>query len=262
MARSFRRSTGVVPYPDGAPLPTPQAARSSPGAVVGGEQPSRYAQATADLRSAAKWLLAVLAAVAAALLAGLQLARLGELHGEWWRLTVALTSSLVGLGAVGYMIAVTSRVFTDEWVTLADLDDSAFDQKLSTSGNAKRAELYRTLRIEIDRDRQWLYRHLAEDIPELHGRLRRANDDARSKSVSPGAGDSAGQLVAVRATISEVTDCANYHHTRLIVRRLRPRLAWASAVVVAAILIFAYAANPPAEPASPIKVQIVAPSTR
>jgi len=206
--------------------------------------------------------LAVLAAVAAALLAGLQLTKLGELHGEWLRLAVALISSMVALGAVGYMIAATSRVFTDEWVTLADLDDSAFDRKLSTTRNAQHAALYKRLRAEIERDRQWLYRHVAEDIPQLHGQLRRANEDARIRSAAPGPSDAVAQLEAVRATIAEVTDCANYHHTRLILRRLRPRLALASAVVVGAILVFAYAATPPGEPASPIKVEIVSPSTR
>jgi len=118
------------------------------------------------------------------------------------------------------------------------------------------------LRAEIDRDRQWLYRHVAEDIPQLHGQLRRANDDARIRGASPGTTHPVAQLEAVRAAITEVTDCANYHHTRLILRRLRPKLAWASAVVVGAILIFAYAGTPPDRPASPIKVQIVSPSTQ
>jgi hypothetical protein len=264
MARKSERSIGSPGSP--AEAPSPPAVADSPrpaqDSLPGGPQPGRYAQATADLRSAAKWLLAVLAAVAAALLAGLQLTQLGELHGDWWRLAAALISSLVGLGAVGYMIAATSQVFTDEWVTLADLDDSAFDQKLNTTRNAKRADLYKTLRTQIDRDRQWLYRHVAEDIPQLHGQLRRANDNSRIRSAAPGASDPAAQLEAVRATITEVTDCANYHHTRLILRRLRPRLAWASAVVVGAILIFAYASNPPAEPAGPVQIQIVSPSTR
>jgi hypothetical protein len=240
--------------------PTRTAAAPPPAESPPAASPSRYTQATSDLRSTAKWLLGVLAAVAAALLAGLQLTRLGELHGQWIRLAVALTAAGAALAAVGYMIAATSRVFTDQWVTLADLDDSAFDQKLSRGGGAETA-VYDLLRAEIDQDRQWLYRHVAEDIPALHRMLRQGNDAARTARAAASAGG-AGQLDVVRAAAAAVADCANYHHTRLILRRLRRKLAWASVVVVVGILAFAYAANPPADPSGPLKVEITPPAGR
>jgi hypothetical protein len=285
-----------------SPRPTPKIVGFQPLTPSIG-QIGRYAKGTEGLRATAKWLLAVLAAVGTVLLAGLQLTKLGELHGQWLRLAIALAASAAALSAVGYMIAATSRIFTDPWVTLDNLDNEALDQSLvqaeeqargeprparnslgsaavpptippqivgqleervSAPGRAgdnigltpERSEKidYEMLRGKVERDRQWLYRHVAAGIPELHRKLRKANDAARSL---PSGAEGVDQLAALRAATAEVVDCANYHHVRLILRGLRPRLAWATAVVVIAILIFAYATNPPAKPSGPIKVQIV-----
>jgi hypothetical protein len=211
----------------------------------------RYARATESLRAAAKWLLAALAAVGGVLIAGLQLTKLGSLGGtDWPRLTVAGAAAAVALAAVGYMIAATSRVFTDEWVSLAELEDEAFDLVLQADGRARpreaalRARLLENLRARIDNDRQGLYAHIASSVPDLFRTLREANEEVRSAASGEGLGLALARALLIRTAVEEVTDCANYHRTRLIVRRLRPRLAVACVVTVAAVLVFAYAANP------------------
>jgi hypothetical protein len=209
----------------------------------------RYARATESLRATAKWLLAALAAVGGVLLASLQLTRLGSFAGaDWPRLTTAVTAAVLALAAVGYMIAATSRIFTDEWVTLADLDDEAFARLLHPSSSRKtvrRGKLLEDVRARIDNDRQGLYAHIAATVPDLYRELREANETARAATSEAELAQALAHAGMVRAVVSEVTDCANYHRTRLILRQLRPRLAAATAVAVAAVLIFAYAANPP-----------------
>jgi hypothetical protein len=198
--------------------------------------------------------LAALAAVGGVLLAGLQLTTLGSFSGgEWLRLTVAAVAAVLALAAVGYMIAATSRVFTDEWVTLADLDDEAFDQLLEGSPSDKvsaRVELLKDLRARIDNDRQGLYAHLAVSVPDLYRQLREANEAARAAHSDADVARTLARAALVRSGVNEVTDCANYHRTRLMLQELRPRLALATAVTVAAVLVFAYAANPASDDAS------------
>jgi hypothetical protein len=226
-----------------------------------GRDPGRYAAATEALRLTAKWLLAALAGVGAVLVAGLQLARLGSLAGgERPRLAVAVIAAAVALGAVAYMIAVTSRIFTDEWVTLAALDDETFQAQLDTDARARRRlALLQRLRAEIDNDRQALFGQVAGTVPALHRALREANEAARA---APAA--SRGQALRwagyVQAVAGQVVDCANYHRTRLTMRRLRPRLGLAATLAAAAVLTFAYAANPPRPPADPVTVQVVSPA--
>jgi len=212
----------------------------------------RYARATESLRAAAKWLLAALAAIGGILLASLQLTKLGSLGGaEWPRLATAVTAAVLALAAVGYMIAATSRIFTDEWVTLADLDDEAFDRLLqdpsSSRKAARRVKLLKDARARIDNDRQELYAHIAVSVHDLYRELREANEAAREAGRAATSEAELARALAhaslVRAVVNEVTDCANYHRTRLILRNLRPRLAAATAITVAAVLVFAYAAN-------------------
>jgi hypothetical protein len=222
----------------------------------------RYVRATDAHRAAAKWLLAALAAVGAVLIAGLQVARLGGLEpSSWARQVGGLAAALLALLAVGYMIAATSRVFTDEWVTLAELADETIDEELRPTPSAQRLRLLEDLRAKIDNERQLLYRHVADSVPDLHRVLRRANDAARAAGSQPAQRADLARALAwvrlVRATAGEVTDCANYHRTRVLLRRLRPRLAWGAALTVVAVLVFAYATNPPDRQGGPVKVQLV-----
>jgi hypothetical protein len=224
-----------------------------------GSDPGRYAVATEALRLTAKWLLAALAGVGAVLVAGLQLARLGSLTGtDLPRLVIAVVAAAVALGAVAYMIAATSRIFTDEWVTLAALDDETFETQLEVSARARRRlDLLALLRDEIDNDRQTLFGQVAGTIPALHRALREANEAARNAPAST-RGQALRWAGYVQAVAGQVVDCANYHRTRLTLRRLRPRLGLAAAITAIAVSTFAYAANPSRPPtADPITVQVV-----
>src|SRR6478735_3650820 len=86
-----------------------------------------YAAATQTLRTTVRWLITAAAGVGGALVAGLGLKGLGSLSfDDWPRLIAATVSMVAALASVGYMITRASRVLTDEWITLAQLNLEEF----------------------------------------------------------------------------------------------------------------------------------------
>jgi hypothetical protein len=208
-------------------------------------QAAGYAAATDNLRTATRWLLTAAAAAGAAMVAGVQLTRIGSLSlGDWPRLIAAGAGLAAGLGAVGYMIFRTSRLLTDEWITLAQLELYEFKQQLRESG--RRRDKQRSLAIdriyeELQGYQDELYGGVAESISDLYSRLIKANDAAR-KSSDPAHMKTAADL---KNAVDTLVQAANYSYTRADFAVLRRRLAQAGAVFVAGVVIFAYAANPP-----------------
>ena len=204
-----------------------------------------YATATDNLRTATRWLLTAAAAAGAVLVAGLQLTSIGSLgSSDWPRLIAAAVGLAAGLGAVGYMIFQASLLLTDEWITLAELELEPFKQQLRDSSDRRdkrRLEqigrIYNKLRSYQDE----FYGSVADSISDLYRRLIEANKKAR-ESPSPEHAQTAADL---RKAVDTLVQAANYSYTRSGFAALRRRLAWAGAVFVAGIVIFAYAANPP-----------------
>jgi len=204
-----------------------------------------YAAATDNLRTATRWLLTAAAATGAAMVAGLQLTSIGSLGaGDWPRLVLAAAGLAGALGAVGYMIFRTSRLLTDEWITLAHLELAQFQQRLRSSRHRrdkKRAEAIDHIYEELQTDRDELYGSVAESISDLYSKLIHANDAAREHPSLAQAQTAA----ALRSAVDTTVQAANYSYTRSDFAALRKDLARAAAIFVAGVVLFAYAANPP-----------------
>jgi hypothetical protein len=205
-----------------------------------------YAMATDNLRAAARWLLTAVTATGGVLVAGLQLTGLGSLGvSDWPRLLVACLGLTAGLGAVGYMVFQASLMLTDEWITLAQLDLEMINGQLAGSSrrrDRRRLERIRKIRGELENYQDEFYGSAADSISDLYRRLIDANREAR-ESPTPEHAKTAADL---REVVDTVAQAANYSYARSAFAALRQRLIWAGAVFVAGIVVFAYAANPPA----------------
>jgi hypothetical protein len=208
-------------------------------------QAASYATATANLRAAARWLLTAAAAAGAVLVAGVQLTGLGSLGtGEWPRLIIACASLAAGLSAVGYLVFQASLMLTDEWITLAELDMEMISRQLTGSRRRRdrRLEEIRKIRGELESYQDEFYGSVASSISDLYRRLIDANRKAR-EFPSP---EHAKQAAELREVVETLVQAANYSYARSAFAGLRQHLIGAGAVFVAGIVIFAYAANPPA----------------
>jgi hypothetical protein len=205
-----------------------------------------YAAPTESLRSATRWLLTAAAAAGGALVAGLQLTSIGSLEkANWLRLGIAIAAAVGVFTAVGYMISRTSKLLADEWITLAQLQLERFTRRLRNSPSKRdkqRGEALERIYTEIQDYRDELYGDVAESVADLYAQLQKANEAARRWPLSPRARKSGPLKNAADA----VVQYANYSYTRGNFEALRGQLARAAAVTVAGVLIFAYAANPPA----------------
>lgn len=205
-----------------------------------------YATATDNLRAAARWLLTAAVAAGAVLMAGVQLTGIGSLGtGDWPRLIAACAGLAAGLGAVGYLFFQASLMLTDEWITLAQLDLEMINRQLAGSSrrrDRRRLERIKTIRGELESYQDEFYGSVAGSIADLYRRLIEANRQAREWP-SPEHAKAAADLKEVVDTLAQA---ANYAYVRSAFAALRQRLIWAGAVFVAGMVIFAYAANPPA----------------
>jgi hypothetical protein len=217
----------------------------------GASPAASYATATNNLRAAARWLLTAAAASGGVLVAGLQLTRLGSLGaGDWPRLLFACLGLAAGLGAVGYQVYQASLMLTDEWITLAQLDLELINRQLAGPGrrrDRRRLEQIKKIRAELEDYQDEFYGAVADSISDLYRRLIEANKNARE---SPGPAPAA-EAARLKDVVDTVVQAANYAYARSAFAALRQRLIGAGAVFVAGIVIFAYAANPPAHAPRP-----------
>lgn len=109
------------------------------------------------------------------MVAGVQLTSIGSLNlNDRPRLVAAGGGLAIGLSAVGYMIFRTSRLLTDEWITLAQLELEGFKRQLHVS--SRRRDKRRGLAIdriyeELQGYQDELYGGVAESISDLYSRL-------------------------------------------------------------------------------------------
>lgn len=90
----------------------------------GEEQAQILDQANQRLRDAAKWLIAVMAAIAAVLVAGSQLSSIGRLPISWspqtvdqWRFWIALAGVILALIAISLIVLFAARLLVPRAVT-------------------------------------------------------------------------------------------------------------------------------------------------
>lgn len=212
---------------------------SSGGEEVDTSLAESYALATQNLRSTVRWILAAAAAVGGALVAGLQLTNLGALPLEQWpRLLTAVVGAAIALAAIGSMVYQASRILTDDWITLAQLSLHEFQSKLSRSAHLE------GLFEELEVYKAELYGQVADSLPGLYDALRKVNVEERHQTSRSQALNQ--DAATVRGAVAAVVQFANYFSTRRKFAALSRGLGVSTAVAFIGVLLFAYAANPPA----------------
>ena len=103
-------------------MTTPASGAQDPGGADGA-QPSPDT-AVDDMRSTAKWTLAVAGAVGAALISGGPLVAIGQVH-DALHAVLAAVGLVIALGGVGLAIWRTSQVLSPRLMTPAQLPDPA-----------------------------------------------------------------------------------------------------------------------------------------
>lgn len=214
-----------------------------------------YSAATQNLRNSTKWLMTAAAAVAASLIAGLQLSDLGELGSDSLpRLVMSLAGLSLGLFAVGRMIWASSSLLIDEWITLAELALEDFEQQLNTSStraDRRRASLVEAVIDDVETNREQLYGQAATSLDDLYrqlveyNRLRR-DESARGGTVTPTDGESVRPAIDPHQAAALVVSYANHRRTRQEFQRLRSTFTWWAVPAVVGVLVYAYGANPAA----------------
>lgn len=205
------------------------------------------------LRLTVKWLVAGLAAVAAVMIGGLQLASIGRLPATSWRLYVALFAAGIALGAVGYMLKEATALLSQEWLTLALFSDATVKSILQPKRTAKTwKQDVKNVRKQVEESRHELYRYAALSLEDLHAKLQ----DAEEVVFDPAtAADAMAKVIRLRRAGREVVQYANYCLAVISFQRLRAKIAWAAMITAIAVAVFAYAANP-APAAPPLQVQV------
>ncbi|MEV6524476.1 hypothetical protein AB0M43_21190 [Longispora sp. NPDC051575] len=222
----------------------------------GPEGPGGYEPQLQSLRSAVKWLITASAGVGAVMVAGLGLTDLGQLPPSSWRLYVALGAAVVTLATIAHLITSASAVLTHEWLTLASFTERTFG--LPDPRQREPRDQLGVIEEKLAFSRHELYGHVARSVPDLHARLADAHRELARPDLTAEARSAAADLsVELRRTARAVVQCANYHYTLYLFQGLRARLAWAGVVVIAGIIVFAYAASPPASH-EPVEVRLVA----
>jgi hypothetical protein len=214
-----------------------------------------YAAQLDTLRSVAKWLVAAFAGVGALLVAGLSISGIGQLSPSSWRLYIAGGSAALALATVAFMIKEASIVLTHEWLTLASFSDeptgtSLADRQRPDWRSAQLRDIDSRLRIS----RHELFGYAAESRPQLHARLRQADERLwRARPGSRSALKAAREASVLRKAARDTAQYANYYYTLKLFQRMRARLGWGALVTAISVGIFAYAASPPHVTSPPAK---------
>ncbi|GIE99961.1 pentapeptide repeat-containing protein [Paractinoplanes rishiriensis] len=190
------------------------------------------------IRDTAKWFIAGLAAVGAALIAGSQLSSIGRLEVGWptsvatARLWVAVSGAVLALAAVVFAITGAVRVLLPVGVLIADLAE-----------NWATPEPRFCRAVEFFRRRPKYLQGVAGP-QELIDR-RQALVDQLGK---PGADPNLDRkIAAMDQRVDAIESMASHETLAATFDRCLRRLLVASAVVAAGVVAFAWAANPPAK---------------
>jgi hypothetical protein len=209
-------------------------------------------QAADRIRESAKWLLVSFAAVGATLVAGLQLADIGDLTnaGAENRLTWAIVGLALGLGGVVLAIAAASSVVTKSFVTLkwlaSETADSVAkqgidDDKALLGGYTTVAELNDAYAAAMEERRDALKETYAD--PSNRAKLERA--DAADK-----------WAIALGKIQEPVLEQASFNRVRGAYGAARWGILVGAALTAAGIAAFAWAANPPSTQTVPVVSQM------
>lgn len=200
---------------------------------------NQYGGAIAEYRTNVKWVVSSFGAVAAALVVGIQLTSLGELHG--YRLIWSVASAAVVFGAILAIIGFTARVLSPLGATYAGFKEgnefgplrSFLEQdKNPLRGKATTAEMLATKydhAVTVEEEK-WV----ADD-----------EADETLKSEYAAAKTNRENLLPV---VVDVTDFGIFLRTKQLFQQAMLAVYIGVAFAAAGTIAFAYLANPPAPP--------------
>lgn len=205
-----------------------------------------YAAQLEALRSVTKWLLTAFAGVGALLVTGVSLSGIGQLPLRSWRLYVAVSAAASALGAVAYMIRQASVVLTHEWLTLASFGDESSDEAFRGGKPSWRSIQLREIDEKLAVSRHELFGYAAKSRPQLHARLREA--DERLWRCQPGSRRAVRcerEAAVLRKAARDTVQYANYSYTLRLFQCMRARVTWAALVVVIGVAVYVYVVKTP-----------------
>jgi len=219
----------------------------------GGQEPaasqpasSGFAQGIEYLRSTAKWLIVVFAAVGAVLAAGTQLSSIGKLQWGDGRLTAAIVAAAVALVAIGAVIATVLAMLMSGYMTLAELAKKG-DRDREIKFLA-REELLVLAGYDKVKDLQEEYKRLAERRNTLLSQYYNLLDAEKDAEAQP----TVKELTRLEARIGYLDSVVDHILSAARYNLVRRRFVYATVVLFAAgtiaaiaIGVFAWAANPP-----------------
>jgi hypothetical protein len=201
---------------------------------------NQYGGAIAEYRTNVKWVVSSFGAVAAALVVGIQLTSLGELHG--YRLIWSVVSAAVVFASILAIIGFTARVLSPLGATYAGF---------------KEGDEFGPLRNFLETDKNPL-RGQAETAEELAEKYDQAVTIEKEKWVADDgeAGEALGsEYAAAKANrenlfpvIIDVTDFGIFLRTKQLFQQAMLAVYIGVAFAAAGTIAFAYLANPPAPP--------------
>lgn len=196
-----------------------------PETMAGEDQ---YSLAAAQIRATAKWLIAAFASIGAVLVAGVQLSKLGQLHGA--RLADALVSIAVGFLGVGVALVATARVLTPEG---ANPENLLQDRR------------FKRVRQDISKDRS-LLRGQATDLGSLLGEYHAAvvASDGEERTDDDPVEDPE-RMHDLAAVVGGLLRLAVYYRIVDLFRHARVAVFTGAILVGAGAVGVAYFANPP-----------------
>jgi hypothetical protein len=227
-------------------------------------------RSTDAVRETTKWLTGAFAAVGAALIAGLQLAKLGQLEMSRLRTIVALAGLAIALVGVGRVILKASEVLTVRYASLEDIPReqrrARFAQRgIGTVGpTLLPPEILEQVTAAIRRAWPSLVRNMAKDGKDLVFQLQQTNaelfkleEDLRNSQPDGAGQDSslAFQLLRNRErrldqSIDLVLAFANDCTARLQFIGFRKTCVRAGAAVAFGAVLLAWGLNPPSPTAA------------
>lgn len=272
------RDAVVEPQKASTGANTPASTREAPAAPPSQENP--FATGNQQVRTAATWFIGALAAVATVLLAGVQLTSVGQLTWEDnpGRLSAAGVAALAAIGSVIYAIYRMSTVFAPLSTQMSDVAAEVANPKNSLaklvnedSGFLGGYPSFEELRAELV-ERRTKLKTANTDVGKFEAALDTASDVAGRRAAEVALQRAQAKVARREERVAELRRPINrlaqiLGHQQVTQRFVDARTAVlvCAGITAAAVVIFAYAANPPkpeaavtpAAPSRPVPVNLI-----
>jgi hypothetical protein len=225
-----------------------------------------FASGSDRIRQTATWMIGALAAVATVMLAGSQLSTIGDLSlsEDFGRLATAAVSALLAVGLVAYTVYVLTQIQMPQEGTLGELREDSRDESsqialLASNDRGLIAERHslgdffdeydalrtRQFAAQRERDAAQEERNAATtEAEKTAAGERRKKADATYDLVTR-------QIGVLRPHLVTLAQLSSYLNVKRRFVRYRYHLLGAATAIAVLLVVFAWAANPPAPSAAP-----------